>query len=153
MHKLIACVDSKFGIAKNEKIPWAFKDDLKFFREKTMNQTVVMGTKTMLSLPNRFLDNRENCVISSKLGPAKNCKVFKSINDFLNTYDDFWVIGGAEIYNAFLALDQVDYALITFIKQDYAADIFLDQKYLAKFTKKIVFDSAKYSILEYSRIN
>lgn len=151
MHKLIACVDSKFGVAKNGVIQWTFKDDLQFFREKTTNKTVVMGRKTMLSLPNKFLDHRENCVISHNLDYAKNCRIFRSINEFLSSYDDFWIIGGAKIYNDFLKLDQVEYALITLVKHDYNADIFLDNRYLEKFSKKTIFDSAKYKILEYSR--
>ena len=41
--KMIAIVDSEFGIAKNGKIPWSFEEDLKFFREKTLHNIVIMG--------------------------------------------------------------------------------------------------------------
>ena len=148
---IIAAIGKNNELGKDNDLTWKIKDDLKFFREKTINHTVVMGRNTMLSIPNGFLDHRENCVISKTLAYEKNCRIFRSINEFLNLYDDFWIIGGSKVYNDFLKLGHVDYALVTFVKHDYNADIFLDNSYLEKFSKKIMFDSAKYKILEYSK--
>ena len=47
----IVAVDNKYGLAKNGNIPWKSKTDMTFFKNKTINNVVVMGTKTFLSLP------------------------------------------------------------------------------------------------------
>jgi dihydrofolate reductase len=47
----ILAVDAVNGLAKNEQIPWKSKTDLKFFKNKTLENFVVMGSKTLLSLP------------------------------------------------------------------------------------------------------
>jgi dihydrofolate reductase len=63
----ILAVDLLNGLAKNEIIPWKSKTDLNFFKNKTLNHTVVMGSKTLLSLPNAMpLKNRTNIVITSQ---------------------------------------------------------------------------------------
>ena len=62
----ILAVDSNFGIAKDDKIPWKSKADLQFFKNKTINNVVVMGSKTLLSLPNSNpLSNRMNIVLTN----------------------------------------------------------------------------------------
>ena len=62
----ILAVDSQFGLAKDGKIPWKNKTDLQFFKNKTINNIVIMGSKTLLSLPNsKPLPNRFNIVITN----------------------------------------------------------------------------------------
>jgi dihydrofolate reductase len=61
----IVAVDSKNGIAKDGKIPWKSKTDMKFFREQTTGNIIIMGSTTLLSLPNALpLPNRINIVIT-----------------------------------------------------------------------------------------
>jgi dihydrofolate reductase len=61
----IVAVDSKNGIAKDGKIPWRSKTDMKFFKEKTSGSIIIMGSKTLLSLPNALpLPNRLNIVVT-----------------------------------------------------------------------------------------
>ena len=61
----IVAVDSKNGIAKDGKIPWKSKTDMKFFREQTTGNIIIMGSTTLLSLPNSMpLPNRINIVIT-----------------------------------------------------------------------------------------
>ena len=64
--KMIAIVDSEYGLAKNGEIPWSFAEDLKFFYRKTKNNIVIMGRRTFESL-SAPLKNRANYVISKKL--------------------------------------------------------------------------------------
>lgn len=47
----ILAVDNKMGLAKNNQIPWKSKIDIDFFKSKTLNQVVVMGINTLLTLP------------------------------------------------------------------------------------------------------
>lgn len=65
MLNAIFAVDSEFGIGKNNSMPWHFPEDFKFFKETTINSTIVMGNNTWLSLPKRPLPDRYNVVITS----------------------------------------------------------------------------------------
>ena len=64
----IVAMDENNGIAKQGKIPWKSKTDMKFFKDKTINNIVVMGFNTLLSLPNEApLRDRLNIVVTRKL--------------------------------------------------------------------------------------
>ena len=61
---LILSVGKNNEIGKNNDLVWHFHEDMKFFRETTTGNTVIMGRKTFESLP-KVLPNRRNIVISS----------------------------------------------------------------------------------------
>src|SRR4026209_2647118 len=103
----IAAVDRKGAIGKGGKLPWHYAADMKFFRETTTGHAVVMGRKTWLTI-GKPLKNRLNIVLSRdpSIGPQESLLVLSdvdavlSLNDSLTT--DLFVIGGAQIYEAFL---------------------------------------------------
>ena len=70
---LIAAFAEDNVIGKDGKIPWALKEDLKHFRNKTEGCSVVMGRKTYESIGGP-LPNRLNIVMTKKL--AKLIKIF-----------------------------------------------------------------------------
>lgn len=84
-------------------IPWHVPGEQRMFRERTMNATVVMGRVTWDSLPERVrpLPGRRNVVLTRdpRWAPA-GAEVAHSPDEV--TGDDFWVMGGAEIYRSFL---------------------------------------------------
>ena len=49
--KAIVCADINWGIGKGAGMLFHIPADLKFFKEKTMGGTVIMGRTTFLSLP------------------------------------------------------------------------------------------------------
>jgi dihydrofolate reductase len=151
MIKLIAAVDSNFGIAKNGKIPWNIPDDLRFFREKTIDGTVAMGKNTFFSISRRPLERRINCVVSTTLAPIVGAEIFRSPEDILKKYDDFWIIGGARLYNYALENNLVDYALITRVHKNYNADQFILPSFEKNFSRNDAFVSDEYLIIEYKR--
>lgn len=60
----IVVVDEKWGIGKNNDLLFSLPEDMKYFREKTLNKTVVMGSNTLKSFPGgRPLKNRTNVVL------------------------------------------------------------------------------------------
>ena len=66
--KLIVAVDKNNGIGKNNKIPWYFSEDLKYFAKMTKgggNNAIIMGRKTYESIGNYPLPKRTNIIISS----------------------------------------------------------------------------------------
>ena len=65
--KLIVAVDKNWAIGKNNKLMWSIPADMKFFRETTQGNVVIMGRKTLESFPQgQPLKNRVNIVISRK---------------------------------------------------------------------------------------
>jgi len=113
MIKMIVALNSQGVIGKDNKIPWFYKGDLKFFKEQTSGHVVIMGRKTWESLPPKMrpLPNRVNIVVSSKspmeIGMeniSPTCMMAHDMNDALKAAAEFgagkdiWLIGGASIY-------------------------------------------------------
>lgn len=103
---LILSVGKNNEIGRGNDLVWRFHADMKFFRETTTGNTVIMGRKTFESLP-KVLPNRKNIVITSD----KNLKidgavVVHSIDEALEEAknDNVFVIGGGNIYAQFLPL-------------------------------------------------
>ncbi|MGN1208192.1 MAG: dihydrofolate reductase [Christensenellales bacterium] len=105
---LIFCVDKNFGIGINNKMLFNLKQDLTYFKQKTINKVVVMGHGTLLSLPNgKPLKNRTNIVLTSKDIKIENATVVHNLNELLMTLksfnsDDIFIIGGESVYTLML---------------------------------------------------
>ncbi|MDR1235950.1 MAG: dihydrofolate reductase [Holosporaceae bacterium] len=150
MIRLIAAVDSEWGISKNGKIPWHLPEDLRFFREKTADGVVVMGKNTFFSIENRPLKDRINCIVSTTLISAEGAEIFKSLESVRDKYDDFWIIGGAALYNYALKNSLADYALITRLRKNYDTDKFICKNYLSDdFSEELIIAEDMYSIVRY----
>jgi dihydrofolate reductase len=108
---LIVAYSKNRVIGKDNKLLWHLTDDMKFFKKMTQNQTVLMGKNTYWSLPEKFrpLPNRNNIVLTTKPfeNTFENLMVFNNIENTLNTLkneglEQLFVIGGSQIYEAFL---------------------------------------------------
>jgi len=68
MEKLnfIVCCDKNYGIAKEGKIPWSFKYDMEWFKNITINNIIIMGSKTWLSI-SKILPRRHNIIVSKNM--------------------------------------------------------------------------------------
>lgn len=102
----IVAVDNNYAIGKDNNLLYSLKGDMQYFRQTTLNKVVVMGDKTLLSLPKSApLKNRKNIVVSIdpdfKVDGAQVCHNFSELFSALKQYnsDDIFVIGGASIYN------------------------------------------------------
>ncbi|MEU4420404.1 dihydrofolate reductase [Actinoplanes sp. NPDC024001] len=90
-------------IGANGSIPWRLPGEQRMFKERTMGATVVMGRATWDSLPERVrpLPGRRNVVLTrDPRWTAEGAVVAHAVGEVAD--DDFWVMGGAEIYRAFL---------------------------------------------------
>ncbi|MBG0560020.1 dihydrofolate reductase [Actinoplanes sp. NEAU-A11] len=90
-------------IGADGSIPWRLPGEQRMFKERTIGATVVMGRATWDSLPERFrpLPGRRNVVLTRDPGwTAEGAVVAHSTGEVAD--DEFWVIGGAAIYRAFL---------------------------------------------------
>jgi len=91
-------------IGRDGGLPWRLPEDVRHFRELTAGSTVVMGRRTWESLPDRFrpLPGRRNVVLTrDPAWSAPGASVVHSVEEALDL-GDLWVIGGAEVYAAFL---------------------------------------------------
>ena len=125
----IAAVSKSWGIGKNGDLLFNIPEDKKHFRRTTLNHTVVMGRKTLESLPDgKPFRDRENIVLSRNENfSAEGAKVFHSIEKILpvleNSPDEeIFIVGGGEIYKALLPCCRK--AIITKISGDPDADTF-----------------------------
>ena len=137
MFNVILAHDNKNGIGKNNELPWFFPSDMRFFKSMTSplnfldTSIVIMGRKTMESIPNHFLPNRINIVISNKYTEEKeDLHIVDSFNKALevaNTYEGnkIWVIGGSSIYNMAFRHKDLDKIFITSINGDFDCDTFI----------------------------
>ena len=94
-------------IGKEDRLLWYIPEDLKRFKQITLNKTIIMGRKTFDSI-GRVLPDRKHIILTK----SKNMKVdnekVEIINDvkFLEKYiyssEEHFVIGGQSIYSMLL---------------------------------------------------
>lgn len=127
--KAILHVDKEWGIGKNNELMFSIPADMKFFRETTINNVVVMGNNTLKSFPNGVpLKNRVNIVLS-RTASRNDCVIVKSLSDLfeeLKKYDtnNVFVIGGASIYKELLPY--CNEVLVTKVDAIGGADTFFE---------------------------
>jgi dihydrofolate reductase len=103
----IVAVDRNLAIGKGGKLPWHYSADMRFFKETTTGNAVVMGRRTWLTL-RKPLKNRMNIVLSRQPNTASidSVVVLADVRSVLTVARsltrDLYVIGGAKVYEAFL---------------------------------------------------
>lgn len=97
MIKIIAAVSENGVIGVNNSLPFHYPEDLKHFKQSTVNQTIIMGRKTFESLGSKPLPNRKNIVITKN--SIDNIECCSSISQAINKYNqDVWLIGGYQVF-------------------------------------------------------
>ncbi len=124
---IIVAVDKNWAIGCNNKLLVSIPTDMKFFRETTTGNVVVMGRKTLESFPNGLpLKNRTNIVLTKNTDyQAKGAVLVHSTDELLEKLkkynsEDVYVIGGGSIYKELLPY--CDTAHVTKIDHAYEAD-------------------------------
>ncbi len=124
--KLIVAVDKNWAIGKDNKIMWSIPADLKYFRETTLGNIIIMGKNTLESFPQgKPLKDRVNIVITRDRDyQVEGAIVVHNIDEALveigKHKGEAYVVGGESIYRAMLPL--CDEALVTKINHAYDAD-------------------------------
>ena len=97
----IAAVCENGGIGKDGALLFHIREDLRRFRQLTLGKTVVMGRRTLESLPGgRGLPDRRNLVLTRDLDfTAPGAEV---IHDLAEVPEDAVVIGGESVYRQLL---------------------------------------------------
>lgn len=135
----IVAIAENFAIGKDGKLPWHYSADLKFFKQTTSGNAIVMGRKTFDSI-GKPLPNRLNIVLS-RSGANENPQIItlrnkESVLEIAKYLKgDIFIIGGATIYQEFA--DMIDKWFVTEIPQTVEdADAFMPKDFLAKFELK-----------------
>lgn len=106
--KAILHADKEWGIGKKNGLMFSIPADMKFFRETTTGNVVVMGSNTIKSFPGgNPLKNRTNIVLYPDGEKRDDCIVVGSLDELfaeLKKYDPekIYVIGGAMMYKTLL---------------------------------------------------
>lgn len=130
---LIAAIAKNNVIGAKNKLPWYFPEDLKRFKELTMNSPVIMGKTTYLSILNYLgkpLPGRTNIVLTKNQQEIKEgfnavTSIDEALAEAKKHAEKVYVIGGASIYAQMLPL--ANKLEITEIHKEYDGDIFFPQ--------------------------
>tara|TARA_B100000575_G_scaffold287014_1_gene284650 strand:- start:9266 stop:9754 length:489 start_codon:yes stop_codon:yes gene_type:complete len=135
MIKAIMAVDDKGGISKGQSMPWPKNStDLKWFKECTLNNVVIMGRKTwedpFMPTP---LKSRINVLITNKDPKLFNGadhylsgNINHKVQDIQNKYKDkdVYIIGGSEIIE--LTFGIIEEFYLTRIYGNYNCEKFIN---------------------------
>lgn len=127
---LIVAVDLKWGIGKKNDLLFHIPEDMRFFRSKTLEKTVILGKNTLLSFPeSKPLPKRHHLLLThseDQFGPeVTNIKSLDELEEYIRTIpsDDLVVIGGASVYAQLYK--KCKYAFVTKVSAvDTACDTF-----------------------------
>lgn len=124
---IIVAVDKHWAIGSRGQLLVSIPHDQKRFREMTLGKVIVMGRKTLESLPGgQPLYGRTNVVLSRnpeyQVKGAEVCHSVEEALSYLKAYssEDVYIIGGGSIYEQFLPL--CDRAEVTWIDFAYDSD-------------------------------
>ena len=105
---LVAALDRRRAIGRDNAMPWHLPDDLRRFKRITLGKPVLMGRRTAESL-GRALPGRDNLVLTrSGQVPFDGMRPIGTLDDALALdVPELCVIGGGEIYALTLPLADV----------------------------------------------
>lgn len=151
---MICAIGANNELGKDNDLIWKLKKDLSFFKEKTLNKTVVMGYNTYKSLPKK-LENRKMIVINEQ--PVEGILTYPNYYEFIkNTNEEeIFIIGGASLYNFFIKICDTMY--ITEINDTCEnADVYFPIFDKSKYNKTILGteteNNISYNFVKYDRI-
>lgn len=127
--KAIVNVDNNWGIGIGDKLLNHIPADMKFFRETTTGNVVVMGRATFMTFPGpKALPNRVNIVLTTDASwsapDVTVCHSSEELFSMLEKYDTdtVYVIGGSSVYEQLLPY--CDTAYVTKVDSVKEADKF-----------------------------
>jgi dihydrofolate reductase len=130
MKYIIVGYDRNRAIGVQGELPWAgqMKTDMRFVRERTTGNAIIMGRKTFESI-GRALPNRQNIVITHSPADVDDVTFVSNLDDAYAAVEpgrDAYIFGGGQIYA--LALNTVDQIQATEIDTEVdGADAFFPE--------------------------
>jgi dihydrofolate reductase len=124
---IIAAVDERGGIGRNNRMPWHLSDDLKNFRRLTIGHHVLMGRKTYQSAAGKMPGRKLIVLSRDQSFAAEDAHVVGSFDAGVQYArvageTELFVIGGAQVFAQALPVAQRFY--LTQVHADANADVF-----------------------------
>ena len=133
MIKLIACIGPNGELGFNNDLVYHNKQDMKFFRERTRENIVIMGKNTFKSIGSKPLSDRINIVLTeeSDIYPGVltwNTPLENAIRNAKAWFPllDIYIIGGAYVYNQAIKQGLPDELFLTTMHDKVEADTYID---------------------------
>lgn len=137
---IIAAVGKNLELGKDNKLIWHIKEDLIYFKEKTIGKTVVMGKNTFHSIE-KALPGRNNIVITSQNIDIDDIKVLHDYKEVFSLEEnEIYIIGGESIYKLFLPYANNLY-LTEIEEEEPLADSYFPKFDKKKYNKEIIKES------------
>ena len=128
--KAILHVDKEWGIGKNNGLMFSIPADMKFFKNTTTGNLVVMGSNTLKSFPGgNPLKDRVNIVLHPGGEKRSDCIVVQSVEELFAEIKKYppekvFVIGGMMMYKTLLPY--CDEVLVTKVDAVGGADAYFE---------------------------
>jgi dihydrofolate reductase len=134
---LLVAWDEQRLIGKGSGLPWNIPFDLRLFKRRTKNNTVIFGLNTYNGLPKKPLSGRFNIVVTpeflevnsafppnTSLAPASSVKDAINKSRLYSPNNEIFICGGASIYQQALDQDLVDIMLVSIIPGEYEGNVY-----------------------------
>ena len=121
--KAIAAMARNRVIGRDNKLPWHLPEELKWFKQMTIYQVVIMGRRTFESL-SKPLPSRETIVVSRAGAAFPGVKTVRDLAEISPEEDprEYYIIGGAQIFAKALPLCSDLY--LTTVHREVEGDVF-----------------------------
>jgi dihydrofolate reductase len=148
--------------ASVKRLPWNCSEDIKDFLEDSYGHVMIMGRKTLDSVPISLLYERKSVVFSHAITsyhlPDKCIPpIFvSSLEDFIYKIDqkiidhtDMCVIGGAELCHMFLQHKLISKFILTKMHKRYNGDTYLNLDLLSRYDSSVIKSTMDYDVYVY----
>ena len=127
---MISAVAENRVIGNKNALPWHLQADFKYFKETTLNKTIVMGLNTFKSIGDKPLPDRKNIILNNDVNyiAPEGCLLAHSIEELLEmtkNEPEVMICGGASVYKQFLPLAQRLY--LTYIHESFEGDTYFPE--------------------------
>lgn len=147
----VFAVDEKFGMGNKGKLPWYCMNELKLFRQITMDRKIVVGHRTFDGMP--VLPGRDVYFLSNRTNLTSNRQI--TVKQCLDTgqSDEVFIAGGPETFRYFFEkTNLIKRVYMSVMKGTYECDAYFDRSWLHGYA---IIDEVNYPeftsfVLEYS---
>ena len=164
--KAIAAMDLNRVIGNKGKIPWKISDEFQWFKQKTINDVIVMGRTTFDSIgclpgrftyvltsnPNKLSTHEQSILARENKDGLHHCYIQgKDLIEWCQKWPErtnyFWLCGGAKIYQQFLPYCSEVYQSI--ILDEYEGDTFMPEYEHDFPNSELIMEHKKFWVVRY----
>lgn len=167
MISIVAAIDSKRGLGKNNDLLFKIPEDFKRMQKLTMGHPIIMGRRTFESI-GRILPGRTNIVITKNSdfqlpktpqGYALQSYVVGSLEEAIEIAkkspgsEEIIIFGGGQIFTEAIEKDLVDVLHLTVADGDFGADTFFPDysRYIETNREEREDENYKFTFLDLAR--